>query len=530
MTTNLSGVLTRIIRSGFDMDILNQFAEKINGVLETFDRLIINGYIQPFHNPRLFLYYLIQKGVPLKDFQSFATQQTDTLCSYIESYIQDNDASLTYLNSGQVDKGALAQQSYLQDPDKEGLVCAFSVVEPCKTMTVRPNHETKKLEVTSRATKCKHYYLYYNDHEFGWMFFKIQTWFPFNVQIYLNGREYLSRLLCLAGIPYSMYNNSFSFVGNFEKAQELADGVLNKKLSDSFDGIAKKINCLLPDIYGVFSHSYYWCIDQCEFATDINFKSREELSRFYKTLVETVYFTFNSHDIYSFFGRKVEKIHTFRKGEIVSDLRHRYQGYRIKFKINQNQIKMYDKGNNLRIEVTINNPRDFKVLKDKEKQEEGKMIQVKEWVPMGKSIANLYRYAEISRAIIKRYLAAIPDISLDKVPQKEIMDISAPKESRGRRYSGFNLLSEDTVKVLKAVSSGEFLLNGFDNKNIRRRLYPDSENPKVIGRTTRLLAKMKAHGLIKKVPRKNRYYLTTRGRDITNALLLFLNKELLNAS
>lgn len=54
----------------------------------------------------------------------------------------------------------------------------------------------------------------------------------------------------------------------------------------------------------------------------------------------------------------------FSKGEIVSDLRHRYQGYRIKFKINNNQIKMYDKGNNLRIEVTINNPKDFKVLKE----------------------------------------------------------------------------------------------------------------------------------------------------------------------
>ena len=52
-------------------------------------------------------------------------------------------------------------------------------------------------------------------------------------------------------------------------------------------------------------------------------------------------------------------INTLKKGEIVSDLRNRYQGYRIKFKINNNQIKMYDKGNNLRIEFTINNPKDY---------------------------------------------------------------------------------------------------------------------------------------------------------------------------
>lgn len=191
---------------------------------------------------------------------------------------------------------------------------------------------------------------------------------------------------------------------------------------------------------------------------------------------------------------------------------------------------MYDKGNNLRIEVTINNPKDFKILKTKEKVQEGKMIQTKEWVPMGKSIANLYRYVEISKAITKRYLASMPDIDTCKVPEKEIMDVSAPKERSGRRYSGFNLLSMETVRILSAMASGDFILNGFDNKNIRRRIYENSDNPKIINKTTRLLAKLKAHGIIKKVPRKNRYYLTSRGRDITNTLLLFLNKELLNAA
>ena len=61
------------------MDILKQFDGKINGTLETFDRLIINGYLHSF---RLFLYYLIQKNVLFKDFDSFAKKQTDTLCSH----------------------------------------------------------------------------------------------------------------------------------------------------------------------------------------------------------------------------------------------------------------------------------------------------------------------------------------------------------------------------------------------------------------------------------------------------------------
>ena len=64
------------------------------------------------------------------------------------------------------------------------------------------------------------------------MFLRIQTWFPYNVQIYLNGHEYLSKLLKSEGIPYSMYNNSFSFIEDFDRAQEMADRVLRKKLFD----------------------------------------------------------------------------------------------------------------------------------------------------------------------------------------------------------------------------------------------------------------------------------------------------------
>lgn len=112
-------------------------------------------------------------------------------------------------------------------------------------------------------------------------------------------------------------------------------------------------------------------------------------------------------------------------------------------------------------------------------------------------------------------------------PQKEMMAVCMPKEVGKRRYSGFNLLSEEIVLVLKTIASGDFILNGFDNKSLRRRVCKNSGNKKAINKTTRLLSRLKAHGLIKKVPRKNRYYLTSRGRDITNILLLFLSKELL---
>lgn len=509
------------------MNIIEQNKEKINGILETFDRMIINGYLFDLCNYNHFLYYLIQNGIKLKDFDKFALEQTNELCNHIDSYIKENNVQSIYLNSGKIDKNEIVVNELNKNPNKTGLITALSAVEICNTVTVKPNHESQKLEVTSRPTKCKHYYLYYNDEEFGLMYIKIQTWFPYNVQIYINGREYLSKLLDKNNIKYEMYNNSFSYIEDFSIAQKLADGILNKKISDSFDGLIEKINVHLPKIKNIFSHSYYWCIDQCEFATDINFKSRDDLSLFYKTLVETTYFTFSSEDIYSFFGRNINYIQNFKKGEIVSDLRHRYQGYRIKFKINNNQIKMYDKGNNLRIEVTINNPKDFKVLKIKENDETGEIVETKEWTPMGKSISNLYRYVEISKSITKRYIEALPNINSDEVPLKEIEKISSRKEYNNRTYSAFNILNEDTLNLFSEIAKGEYLINGFNNKMIRKNLYPNLEDDKTINRITRTLSKLRAHGLIRKVPRKNKYYLTANGRNIISSVLLYTRKQLL---
>lgn len=217
----------------------------------------------------------------------------------------------------------------------------------------------------------------------------------------------------------------------------------------------------------------------------------------------------------------------FSKGEIVSDLRHRYQGYRIKFKINNNQIKMYDKGNNLRIEVTINNPKDFKILKEKRIIEHKSIEKEKVWVPMDKSISNLYRYVEISKSITKRYIEALPDINIDEVPISEINKISSSIEVNDRKYTGFNILEKDTLKLFAIISSGEYLINGFSNKLIREKYFSKEITKKDINKLTRLLSKLKAHGIIEKVARKNKYYLTTNGRKIINSILIYTRKTLL---
>ena len=114
-------------------------------------------------------------------------------------------------------------------------------------------------------------------------------------------------------------------------------------------------------------------------------------------------------NIFTFFGRKV---HHLCQGEAVSDRKHYWgQGFRVKFTLDKNSIKVYDKSNVLRIETTINNASAFKV---RNPNPQGK----KKWVPMGKNISNLYRYAEVTRKCNERYLDSLAVVkhrgSLDK--------------------------------------------------------------------------------------------------------------------
>ena len=123
----------------YEIKQIEQNKEKINGILSTFDRMIVNGYLLPLQNPRLFLYYLIQNDIKLKDFDKFAESQTSMLCNHIDKYVEDNNVKAQYLRDISTNKDELARKEWQNTPNKYGLIASFSVVELCRTMTVSPN-------------------------------------------------------------------------------------------------------------------------------------------------------------------------------------------------------------------------------------------------------------------------------------------------------------------------------------------------------------------------------------------------------
>lgn len=182
-----------------------------------------------------------------------------------------------------------------------------------------------------------------------------------------------------------------------------------------------------------------------------------------------------------------------------------------------NSIKMYDKFSCLRVEMTVNDPHEFKTLKEVNHRDGTKS---KQWVPMGKSIANLYRYAEISKAANKRFLDSMHDIIPVKSIEKEINGVCGKKVVKGRSYTGYNVWSPETFRLFEAVSDGKYLIRGFTNQEIRRMVcQAAADTAKERGRVSRALAKLRAHGLIRKVPHTRRYLVSSKGRRVMGALI-----------
>jgi len=501
------------------MIILDKYQDKVNGSLSTFDRMILKGHIRPLFSSSGKFHFLSQEDLKYIEFSQYAQKITTDIKEHAVSMANGLERPYIYLNSPKISKEATAKKCLAENSIQEGLICVLATVELCSTLQVIKNKATNKLELFNVNRKCTYLYFYFLDPEFGFMHVKLQAWFPFLIQVYVNGREYLSKQLDKHNIKYERYENSLFNISDLPKAQQLADNIESLKFCGRLDALAHRVNPFLARLTEIFRQGYYWCVDQCEYATDIMFNSRKELEEIYPALVEHALVSFTCEDVMVFLGRKM---HQAFQGEVVSDIKKRPQGVRIKHRMKSNSIKMYDKYHVLRIETTINDPHEFKIYKEVNSKN-GKTMK---WVPMGKSIANLYRYAQICKASNTRYLDALADAMPTNELISEVEKVCSNVKSNHKTYTGFNLLSPETCKLFLAIMNGAHHINGFTNKDVRRIIYPkEYSEVKVRNKTTRLIAKLRAHSLIRKAPRSYKYYVSKKGRRIMAGVLFLKQKE-----
>jgi hypothetical protein len=343
-------------------------------------------------------------------------------------------------------------------------------------------------------------------------------WIPYECQIYINGREWLARALDRAGIGYVRYDNSLLAIDDLHAAAERCDRFAHKAWPRVLNAFARLVNPILPAIATAGYGGYYWVLDQAEIATDVMFNTRPQLLQIWPDLVRHAALNMSSEDVLGFLGRK---LHPSLQAQVVTDTKRRPQGWRIRHRMAGNRVKVYDKASVLRVETTINNPRQFRIQRvvtnDQGRRE-------RRWCPTRKGVSDLWRNYQVGIAANHRYLDALAAAPLKGEGVAALDALCRPRTNRGRRVARFSPLNPADLARSRAALAGEHAIRGFRDSDITRRLYRRAaadrdEAHRRCERVSRLIVKLRGHRLVAKIPRARRYRVTRHGQPVMTAAI-----------
>jgi DNA-binding HxlR family transcriptional regulator len=481
--------------------LVERHAAKIAGVLGCYDRIVIQGTLPGLCYAEGMAAYLRGHKIRLFDYARFAEPLRDDLRENAEKLAKDAGVEIEFMRKTTMRKDERIAQVLAKRGWAPGLVHILSAMEACPSY--RPWHDKKtgKTFLKPQLGKCLHYYFYFIDAELGLCYVRVPTWAPFRLQFYFNGHNQLAAKLRAAGIEHRMLDNAFVHVADLDAAQRLADDIDIARLHAALDRYAT----LCCPVLTTLQLRYHWTLMQVEYSTDIVFRRQADLGPIYDTISRTAIHAVKPDNVATFLGRKLTGNYQDEMGNSFST---RIEGTRIKHVMGRASIKMYDKrGLILRIETTANDVSFFKHHR-KVEQKNGECVY--RIAPLKKSIYSLADLRGLMADANRRYLAFISALEDPSVGVGSLRKVAEPAvDESGRNHRGFNFFSADDDRVLAAIVRGEFTVSGLRNKDLRAHI-PGSK----AGWVSRCLKRLRVHGLIKRVGKTYKYYLTELGRRV----------------
>jgi hypothetical protein len=482
-----------------------KYADKMWGVLNCYDRVVLSGNLQPLCYAKGMTGYLYGQKIRIFDYAEFATPLREEIRINAEALAKENGVEIEFIRKAKSFRKEDRIEKIMQGRGEQpGLVHIFSAMEGCTAYEPWHDKPSGKNYVRQTTGKCLHYYFYFVDEDLGLCYLRVPTWCPFRLQFYYNGHNALANQL-RQGVAFEQLDNAFIQIGDIELANRLAAQLDCEKLCAKLNALAERY---CPAVR-TLQLSYTWSIYQAEFATDLIFKDQQTLQAFYPLLLDTLIQAVHPADIATFFGRKLNGNY---QGEMGTRFNRRWLGRRVKHHMGPVSLKLYDKFNLiLRIETTVNDVTFFKQFRQVNHRNGSTSSS---WTTMTKTIFSLPALQECLLAANQRYLKFISAIETPHVGVEKLHQLAETKVENDHRFKGFNLFSEEDSCFFSALLSGEFCISGFTNRNLRT-IFPHKNS----GQMTRLLNRLHAHGLIKKVSKRYKYYLTDFGRQVVTMAL-----------
>jgi hypothetical protein len=370
--------------------------EQIAGVLSCWDRMLVFGTLPKICYAEGMTSYLHANQVRIFDYPRFAEPFRDQWRENAERLAADNGTNIEFIRKRNVRKEDRVKEILSRRGEHPGLVCIFSVMEPCSTYQPWHNQQTGRTYLMLNDGKCLHYYFYFIDDQLGLCSVRVPTWLPCRLQIYCNGHNWLATQLRKRNLDFELVDNAFTRIGAGRRAQQIADELDPKRIHSKLDQFSRTY-CPIFRSFGVH---YHGSIDPCEYATDIVFTRQSDLAAIYDNLVRTAIHTVKPDNIATFLGRKLSSPY---EGERGNRFHIRLEGTRIKPTMGPVSLKLYDKfGLLLRIETTVNDLTFFRHYREVEHRDGSREIK---WASLQKTIYSIPALRELLEAANRRSLA-----------------------------------------------------------------------------------------------------------------------------
>ncbi len=487
--------------------ILERYAKHIKGVLSCYDRVVITGTLPGVCYAAGMTSYLNAKGIRIFDYARFAEPLRERIRGNAEAAAEQAGVPIQFIAKSHMRKEKIVADILAQRGKAPGLVAVLGAMEACQSYKPWHDKPSGRTFLRPDSGKCLHYYFYFIDERLGLCYLRVPTWAPFRLQFYCNGHNALARALDKAGIAHRQCDNTFTDIAEFARAQALADQFSVKGLHRALDRFASRY-C---PIQAEFPTGYHWSLMQAEYATDIVFDSATVLAPLYAAISRGAIFAVKAQQVARFLGRA---LHPRFAQELGSRFCTRIEGTCIKHHMGQAAIKMYDKfGLVLRIETTANDVSFFRHHRTVEHRDGQRSFEL---APLKKSIYSLPDLRELLVAANQRYLAFVSELSDPSCAQSALTHLAEPNVHHGRTYRGFNFFAALDERILGTIARGEFTISGLRRNDLRKHLPELSDS-----QLSRLLKRLRVHGLIKRVGHTYKHYLTAFGRRaVTTGLKL----------
>src|SRR5881296_3929817 len=464
--------------------------------LEAIDRMYLNAYVPSLQTGAGLAYFLkTQLGVRVPSTVMVAPM-SQRFVDGMERFAETHGVDVVTFKKGQR-KDDVAHQYLATFDDEEGVLFIGKAQEKASVFRTEKRRDAngKTYPWIIRSTAMvNHYYVYLVDRDFGPLFIKFCSYFPYPAKLCLNGHEWLKRQLTQRGIPYEPLDNGIRSSDAAGRVQRIADTLDAAKINAVFRKWLRRLPHPFAAAHRAAGYRYHLSILQSEFALT-QVLDRPLTGRcFFEEVMRENLDLGRPDQMQLIFNRRVTRQTPgpFRTRILTEGV---VPSLHVDYK--KSRVKQYHKeGQALRTETTINNTYDFEI---------------------GRALRNLPALREIGFAANRRLLRVeylshdclIADDHLDALTQPVVVDT--------QRAAALRLGDRRVLALMQTLCLFALSPTGFRHRDVRShiaQLLGRAPHQYMPAQMTYDLRRLRLHALIERVPQSHRYRLTEQGARI----------------